>query len=338
MLVVTIFIKKNHSACEQAVQDLKNLQEVIPHQLAVVDIETDESLRSSYQDIVPVVQVGPYRLKAPFTQQDLQVAIGAARDRSQHLDQIGDVSYDRRIKRGRSVSSADRISFWLGHHYMGLIIFVLALYVGLPFLAPLLARAGAQVPARVLYTIYSPLCHQLTYRSWFIFGNQPYYPRELANISGVPTYETFFLAEPSNLEYARKFIGNEEIGAGKGQIGYKVALCQRDVAIYGALLLFGIFFTLTGRRIKTLPWYFWVIFGLVPIGIDGVSQLPSLLEFLPDWLLMRESTPVLRSITGCLFGLTTAWYLFPMIEESMRETRSLLAGKMAVVPQIEAGD
>ncbi|MHB1384976.1 MAG: hypothetical protein ACYCYC_11680, partial [Bellilinea sp.] len=74
---------------------------------------------------------------------------------------------------------------------------------------------------------------------------------------------------------------------------------------------------------------------LVPIGIDGVSQLPSLISQLPDWMIIRESTPILRTITGALFGITTSWYLFPMIEESMRETRKMLAGKKAVVSQIQ---
>jgi uncharacterized membrane protein len=118
-------------------------------------------------------------------------------------------------------------------------------------------------------------------------------------------------------------------------VGYKVALCERDVAIYGSLALFAILFMLSGRKIKPLPWYLWVVFGLIPIGVDGLSQLPSVIQQLPDWLIMRESTPVLRTLTGMLFGLTTAWYLFPTIEESMREARQMLTRKMAVVSQLE---
>ncbi|MHB8819976.1 MAG: DUF2085 domain-containing protein, partial [Bellilinea sp.] len=98
---------------------------------------------------------------------------------------------------------------------------------------------------------------------------------------------------------------------------------------------FSLLFWLTGRKIKPLPWFLWLLFGLVPIGIDGVSQLPSLISQLPDWMIIRESTPILRTITGALFGITTSWYLFPMIEESMRETRKMLAGKKAVVSQIQ---
>ncbi len=103
------------------------------------------------------------------------------------------------------------------------------------------------------------------------------------------------------------------------------------------MTLFALLFMVTGRKMIPLPWYLWLLFGLIPIGIDGVSQLPSLISQMPDWMLIRESTPILRTVTGGLFGLTTSWYLFPMIEESMRETRKMLTSKLAVVSQIKGG-
>ncbi len=334
MIVVTVFIEKDNPACEQVVQDLNLLQADFPHQLALVDIGEQPDLMDAYAGKTPLVQVGPYNLHTHITRQDLQVALGAARDRDSHLDKIGDKGYSKRIERGRNLSSADKISYWLSRHYMGIINVLLGIYIGLPFLAPVLARNGDLWAARAIQTIYSPLCHQLPYRSWFLFGDQPYYPRELAEITTVGAYEQMIGGNPADLATARKFIGSEEIGFGEGAVGYKVVLCQRDVAIYGFLFLFGLIFAITGRKIKAVPWYLWIILGLVPVGIDGASQLPGLIASLPDWLINRESTPVLRTITGGLFGLMTAWYLFPTIEESMRETRALLAKKIAVVPQI----
>ena len=55
---------------------------------------------------------------------------------------------------------------------------------------------------------------------------------------------------------------------------------------------------------------------------------------LPAWVPMRESTPFLRTLTGGLFGWMTAWYLFPMIEETMRETRRILQRKFAIAEQV----
>ena len=126
---------------------------------------------------------------------------------------------------------------------------------------------------------------------------------------------------------ARGFIGNDVVG-------YKVALCERDVAMYLTMLGFGIVFWLSGRRIRSIPWYLWVVIGLGPIGVDGLSQLPSVIANLPEWLPIRESTPFLRTLTGGLFGLMTAWYLYPMIEETMGETRRLVARKIATAAQL----
>ena len=115
---------------------------------------------------------------------------------------------------------------------------------------------------------------------------------------GMITYEE--ISGQTNIDAiaARDFIGNPSTG-------YKVAFCERDIAIYGSIFLFGLIFSLTGRKLKSIPWYLWVVIGLIPIGIDGVSQLPSLLaNILPGWVPQRESTPFLRTLTGGMFGFT----------------------------------
>jgi uncharacterized membrane protein len=142
-------------------------------------------------------------------------------------------------------------------------------------------------------------------------------------VSGIPRLDDPYSA--TRFE-ARKYVGDE--GA-----GYKVALCERDVAIYAAILLFGIVFGFTGRRIKPLHWMVWVFLGLGPIGLDGFSQLLS--QFNWEWLAAvipyRESTPLLRVLTGAFFGLFTAWFAYPNIEESMNETRQYFIKKFAAI-------
>jgi uncharacterized membrane protein len=329
MIIVTFYYRQDSELCEKVGADLNELQKTIPHQLVKVDVDLDKLVKEHYGEDVPVVQVGPYLLKYPISKQDLTVALSAANDRVKHLEGVKDETYQQRYQRGHSMSRTDRFSFWLSKHYMSIINFVIFLYVGLPFLAPVLMKASLPGPAKVIYTIYSPLCHQLAFRSWFLFGEQAYYPRQLADISGVITYEQLTNQNSFDIVRARQFIGN-------GQVGYKVAICERDVAIYGALLLFGIIFSLTGKRLKSFPWYIWIAVGLVPIGIDGVSQLPALTSLsLPAWIPIRESTPFLRTLTGGLFGFTTAWYLYPLIEESMRESYRILVHKTAVVKQTQ---
>ncbi len=125
-------------------------------------------------------------------------------------------------------------------------------------------------------------------------------------------------SKASELLKARSFPGNEVVG-------YKVALCERDIAIYLGILIFGLLFSLSRYRLPALPWYIWIIAGCVPIALDGFSQLFSQppLSFIP----YRESTPLLRMFTGFLFGFTTAWFGYPLVEESMSETRKIYEAK-----------
>jgi hypothetical protein len=74
---------------------------------------------------------------------------------------------------------------------------------------------------------------------------------------------------------------------------------------------------------------------MVPIALDGVSQIPSLSSGWPAWIPIRESTPLLRVITGFLFGAGTGWYMFPLMEESLKDTRVLLTRKIAILKKIE---
>ncbi|MDR3575134.1 MAG: DUF2085 domain-containing protein [Anaerolineaceae bacterium] len=328
MITVTLFYRDDNEVCEQAERDLAALQEVVPHQLIKLNVDQDASLNDVFKEQVPVVQVGPYILRTPFTKQDLQVSLTAASQRMDHMTNLDDEKFQKRLKRGHTLNGTDQFSYWISNHYMLVFNLLVFLYVGLPFLAPVLLKINVTGPAQIIYTIYSPLCHQLAFRSWFLFGKQPYYPRALADISGVITYEQLSGQTQLDLIAARQFVGN-------AIVGYKVAICQRDVAIYGSILLFGLIYAVTGKKLRSFPWYVWVIIGLLPIAVDGVSQLPDLLNIgnLPSWVPLRESTPFLRTLTGGLFGFTTAWYLYPLIEETMLETRRTILRKMAVVEQ-----
>jgi uncharacterized membrane protein len=324
-------MRKDCHLCDQVKSDLISLQDKHPHRLVEVDIESDPVLHARFFDIIPVVEVGPYSLKAPISRQSLQMTVGAAADRKNQLEQVGDDKYKARVQKGQTVTGGDRFSFWLAKRYLVMLNLFILFYVGLPFLAPVLKKTSVEIPARVLYRIYSPLCHQFGFRSFFLFGEQVYYPLAEANIKGVRTFEEMTgitnLDDPASFTRleARSFTGNETMG-------YKVALCERDVAIYLAMLLFGIIFALSNRRIKSLHWIMWFLIGIAPIGLDGFSQLFS--QFNWDWLASvipyRESTPFLRVLTGALFGFSTAWFAYPNIEESMNETRQYYIKKFAV--------
>jgi uncharacterized membrane protein len=303
---------------------LENINLDLEFNFQIIEIQESLELKNKYEGKTPIVKVGPYTISDEINEQNLRMTIMAAQDRDKQLKDVGDQQYHQRIESGKKITKLDKVSLWLSKGYIWLMIFFLSLYVGLPFLAPYLLKIGAPLPANVIYTIYKPLCHQLAFRSWFIFGEQPYYPRSTAGIEGLITYEEISDQNVINIREAQKFKGNDFTG-------YKVALCQRDIAIYASMLLFGLLFVVSGRRIKSIKWYIWVIVAIIPIGIDGFSQLPGLASTLPSWIPVRESNPLLRSITGSLFGFFTAWYLFPLIEESMLETRTIITEKIKYV-------
>jgi uncharacterized membrane protein len=92
--------------------------------------------------------------------------------------------------------------------------------------------------------------------------------------------------------------------------GYQTCLCSRCLAIYTSILLAGVAvaFLRKNRRLRALPWYVWLL-GMVPMALDGLTQLFGL----------RESNLALRLLTGAIFGVTTAWFLLPQIEEAANQ-------------------
>jgi uncharacterized membrane protein len=322
MITVMLYSREDCHLCEQAKTDLEALQDRYPHRLVVVDVDSSKDLRQAYGFEVPVVEIGPYRLKAPFDRQELQITLGAANDRKKDLEALQDPAYNELVRRSRTWTRSDGLAYWFTRHYLGLFNIFVFIYLGLPFLAPVLMAAGVEPPARLIYRTYSLVCHQLAYRSFFLSGEQAVYPRSAAGVEGILTYaEASGLGEESTSEdlyAARAFTGNPAMG-------YKIALCERDVAIYAAILFFGLLYAVSGRRLPPLPWYLWLLFGVLPIALDGFSQLLSQPPF--NFIPFRESTPLVRSLTGFLFGFTTAWMGYPLAEQSMRESREIMAKK-----------
>lgn len=321
-LEVTLYTRDDCKLCETAKQYLEDIQSEIPHTLIEVDIDEDPSLVEVYGNRVPVISAGPFTLEPPFDQRKLRMTLGAAQD--SHTNRLEDqgARYRKAKARSQKLSGSDRLSYFISHNFLWVINIFLLIYFGLPFLAPVLMKAGYTAAAQPIYSAYGVSCHRLAFRSWFLFGEQPIYPRSAANLEGYITYGEATGLDENDLWTARNFQGNE-------QMGYKVPFCQRDIAIYASMFVFGILYAATGRKIKALPFWLWVLIGLMPIGLDGFSQLFSQLGGFFDFIPYRESTPLLRTVTGILFGFSTGWFGFPVIDETMADTRRYLADKRA---------
>lgn len=320
LINLTLYSREDCSLCEELLQQLHILQPEFPHSVTVVNIDDDQKLKNEYTDKIPVLIVGPYQLQAPITEDQLRITLGAAIDRERHQKAAENAAFAG--KHTETITFADKLSYWISKHYLAVFNLVILLYVGLPFIAPYLMKINVQSPARLIYTGYGYMCHQLAFRSVFLFGPQLIYPRESAGIEDLITYEAATGNDPNDLWAAREFLGNE-------QTGYKIALCQRDVAIYLGILTFGLLFAASKRRIPSLPWYLWFLIGIAPIGLDGFTQLLSQLGLsqINSIIPYRESTPLLRYITGFLFGFSTAWFGYPLVESSMKDTRNFLKNK-----------
>ena len=165
-----------------------------------------------------------------------------------------------------------------------------AVFLALPFLAPVLLAAGYDGPANLIYTVYNAVCHQWAFRSYFLFGPELTYNH--ATLHGL-------IGEGGPF----KFVGSPDLG-------YKVAFCERDVAIYAAVLVTGLVYGWRrGPSPGDVPGLSLTAYAIliVPMAIDGFTQLFG-------W---RESSVLLRTLTGTLFGAASVWLIYPRVDAIM---------------------
>ena len=210
----------------------------------------------------------------------------------------------------------------LTHRWFKIFLISYGLWIWLPFTAPLFMHMGWGGAGRVIYFIYSFFCHQLPERSFFFFGPKTMY--SLAQIQSV-------WQNTSNPLVLRKFIGNMDMG-------WKVAWSDRMISFYMSVWFFAIIWYPLRRRIKTLPWWGFILL-LLPIALDGGTHMLSDLagigqgfRYTNQWLAVLTHNAFsssfyagdalgsfnswMRIITGLLAGLGIVWFAFPYLEEN----------------------
>lgn len=220
-----------------------------------------------------------------------------------------------------------RLTYWFSRHWLLVFSLVYGLFVGLPFLAPVLMKIGWEIPGRGLYFIYSFFCHQLPDRSFFLFGPE--------RMVALPTIQAAW-QNTTNPMVLRQFIGNPAMG-------WKVAWSDRMVAMYGSILLAAWVWWPLRKRVKALPWWGLVLLAL-PMFVDGTTHFLSDLggidqgfRYTNAWLatLTNHVFPatfyagnvwgsfnsLMRLLTGFLFGVGIVWFGFPYVEEIAQATQ-----------------
>lgn len=104
-------------------------------------------------------------------------------------------------------------------------------------------------------------------------------------------------------------------------LGHQMGLCARNLGIYTSMFLGSLIFTLSKKRMKGIPWWFWIML-LLPMAIDGVTQMFG-------W---RESDWILRIVTGGLFGFGNIWFVLPLMQKTILETTPPPQYRTAIMP------
>ena len=170
--------------------------------------------------------------------------------------------------------------------YSALVILLLA-FNGLIFYTAYLESIGNPAGG-LLHAAFAPTCHQLISRSQCIFVSK-----------ADKSYSFGDCTESDKLSYSRASSIDYP-----DRTGYKVPVCSRDAAIYLAMLL-GLLLLPLFQRVESEDWpNKWILVAAcVPIGIDGTTQLLGL----------RESSNLLRSITGAIIGVAMPFYILPIL-------------------------
>jgi uncharacterized membrane protein len=174
------------------------------------------------------------------------------------------------------------------HWLLGINALVLLVLAG-GLAAPLLHAVGVDGLAGSVDDFYRTMCHQWAFRSFFLLGPQVVYSREQLASLGVDPFT--FLGDPA--------------------LGWKMGFCERDLGIFLGLLGFGLLYAARWRRAALRPASY-LTYGVLitPMALDGLTQLVG-------W---RESTWELRLATGLLFGVASAWLLYPRFEQSFQRS------------------
>ena len=218
----------------------------------------------------------------------------------------------------------------LARHWFLVAILLTWVVLSLALLAPALMAADQPEAYQAIYRFLAPPDHQLPQRSYFLFSSNGI----------VQTYSLDQVlswgADPNNL---RAFAGNREIG-------FKMGLNHRMVAIFAGIVAGGLVWGLAGGRPRLGPIVFLLL--TLPLLVDGFSHMLSENSGAGfrqgnAWAValtggmfsaaFYEGTTIgslnwlLRTVTGLLFGLALVWFLFSYLSMRFEEMRTRLEPK-----------
>jgi len=173
-------------------------------------------------------------------------------------------------------------------------VLIFLVFIGGAIITPFVAFSDEKT-ARSLYDAYAQTCHQKLSRSFCVFEeNSAFSFGDCTPQTGV-------------------FVNNDNRiikSVMDGKVGYKIAVCSRDVGIYGAMVLAALFYPLFRKWDSgDVPPGIYLIILLIPLAIDGTAQLLGSFGIFGFYY---ESTNLIRLLTGVLAGAAITFYIIPL--------------------------
>lgn len=230
------------------------------------------------------------------------------------------------VPRSGAAQRADRVVRFVFTHCLALVLAAMLVFTLLPFLAPVAMALGWTKLGELIYILYSPFCHQLPQRSWFLFGEKLTYT--------LPEIQRVY---PSTNPWQLRFF------YGTPEMGWKVAWSDRMISFYTMTPVFGLFYAALRRWVRRpLPLSLFLL-ALLPLALDGGTHAINDLFWGVSGGGLRDTNAWLSVLTGNAFpgfyagdhlgtfnwwmrlvtGLLAAWgvafYAFPWLDRLLRE-------------------
>jgi uncharacterized membrane protein len=234
-----------------------------------------------------------------------------------------------------------RIGYLANKNWFILFSIGYAIFIGLPFLAPVLMELELTQAANLIYSVYKLLCHQLPQRSIFLFGEETMYSLTEIQSNWQLTTNPLIL---------RKFIGNP-------QMGWKVAWSDRMVSMYTSILLISWIWYPLRNKIKSFPlWGFGLL--LLPMALDGITHVISDFSGIGQgfrdsnlWLAQLTNfrfqssfyagdalgsfNSWMRLFSGITFGAGVVLFGFPYVEEIFEDNLNRMTAKQEKLERLK---
>jgi len=253
--------------CWQLQSVLGVFEQKYPFTLSVLNIGQDKFLRQAYQGKLPCLEIGPFTLSGTINSNTLENALYEAQFRLAASQVL------KTQKSRKSASKPPRFTIGIVFPYGFLsITFPLSsssLLFSLVFFScayPHEIRSASSC-AKHLQGL-SHLLSPISFSVHFSLRPTSCLSSTISRCKRVNLFWASHWVERNQFCYSSAFIGNPNIG-------YKLALCQRDLAIQSAILIFTLLFALSHQKIKPVPILIWAVLGFLPIILDGSTQLLS---------------------------------------------------------------